>query len=71
MWRIVRWLLMGIGSMLVLGFCFASGFLLGAIRAELDAYHRRYFEEREALAPILASDPAFAGVEIHKKSDGR
>ena len=34
-------------------------------------YHRRrYLEEREALAPILAGDPAFAGVEVHEKSDG-
>ena len=67
---VARWLLAGIGSLLLLGFCLFCAFVLGAIYGELGAYHRRYLEEREAIAPALAKDPSFTNVEIKKLSSG-
>lgn len=43
---------------------------MGLLGGEGRAYQRRYLEEREALTPVLAGDPAFAAVEIHKYSAG-
>ncbi len=34
------------------------------------AYKLRYDEEREAVEPILRSNPVFAGVEIQRRSNG-
>jgi len=65
-----RRLLLITGSLLVLGFCLSSGVVVGRLLGEGGAYHRRYLEEREALAPALAADPAFAGVEIREQSKG-
>jgi hypothetical protein len=65
-----NWLLWGFGCVLLLTLGFGPGFLVGAICGELGAYHRRYIEERDALAPVLAGDPAFAGVKVLEKSDG-
>jgi hypothetical protein len=63
-------LLLVTGGLLALGFCAGSGFILGLLRGVGSAYHRQYLEEREALAPVLAGDPAFAGVEIREFSGG-
>jgi hypothetical protein len=44
--------------------------VVGAILGEGGAYHRRFLEEQQVVAPVLASDPAFAGVEILRYSNG-
>lgn len=58
------------GTLLILGFCTTCGVIVGLLGGEQGAYHRRFLEEREALAPVLADNPAFAAVEIREKSDG-
>jgi hypothetical protein len=52
----------------VLGF--GSGLVIGLMRGNRDAYHLRYLEERDAIAPVLAADPAFAHVEFEERSSG-
>jgi hypothetical protein len=62
------------GSLFPLGFFLVAGALIGMIIGTLlgqgSLYYRRYLEEQEILSPILASDPAFSGVEINERSDG-
>lgn len=65
-----RRVLLAAGSALALGFCLCIGVGLGLLGGERGAYHRRFLEEREAVAPLLASDPAFAGVALHEYSAG-
>jgi hypothetical protein len=65
-----RRLLLAAGSALALGLCLGTGVVLGLLGGERDAYHRRFLEEREAIAPLLAGDPAFAGVEVGEYSGG-
>jgi hypothetical protein len=65
-----RRVLLVAGSALGLGFCLCSGVVVGLLGGERGAYHRRFLEEQEAIAPVLASDPAFAGVELHEYSAG-
>lgn len=65
-----RRVLLALGSVFALGFCLCSGMALGLLLGEQGAYHRRSLEERAAVAPLLAGDPAFAGVELHDRSDG-
>ncbi|MDY3558524.1 hypothetical protein R5W23_005644 [Gemmata sp. JC673] len=67
MWRRV-WLIAGTG--LVLGMCFGCGLMAGLLGGTRKAYHLRYLEEREAVAPILKADPAFAGIELCERSSG-
>jgi hypothetical protein len=53
--------------------CFVAlgaGFVAGILRGIMDAYHHRYLESREAVAPVLAAEPAFAGVELSMRSSG-
>lgn len=59
-----------VGGLLLVILCSGAALLLGAVGGERGAYHRRYLEEREVLAPVLASDPAFAGVELDERSRG-
>jgi hypothetical protein len=70
MGRVIAWLGLGFVLLVWSGGCFSAGLILGLLRGEGGAYHRQYLEERNAIAPILMNDPAFAGVEIHEASDG-
>jgi hypothetical protein len=65
-----RRVLWAAGSALALGLCLASGVVVGLLGGERSAYHRRFLEEQEAIAPLLAGDPAFAGVELREYSGG-
>jgi hypothetical protein len=65
-----RLLLVLAGCCLAFGICFASGLFVAILLGENDAYHRRYFVEKNIIDPILAADPAFARVEALEKSDG-
>jgi hypothetical protein len=47
-----------------------AGFFLGTMSTEARIDRRRTAEETEALAPILAGDPAFKDVQILKLSSG-
>jgi hypothetical protein len=67
---VARRVLLVVGIALGLGFSLCSGVALGLLRGERDAYHRRFLEEQEAIAPVLAGDPAFAGVNLHEYSGG-
>ena len=48
----------------------AVGFALGHLVGEGQANMQKYRDEREAVEPIIASDPAFQKVEIHQFSAG-
>ena len=65
-----RRVLLAAGVTLALGFCLCSGLVAGLLGGERGAYHRRFQEERDAIVPLLAGDPAFAGVELHDYSAG-
>lgn len=58
------------GAVLMSGVCFSCGLLAGVLGGSRSAYHHRYREELDAIAPILAGDPAFERVEIHESSAG-
>jgi hypothetical protein len=59
-----------VSGLLLVIVCSVAALLLGAVGGERGAYHRRYLEEREVLAPVLASNPAFSGVELNERSRG-
>lgn len=59
-----------IGGLIALIFCSGIGLLLGRLGGERGAYHRRYLEEREVLAPVLAHDRSFSAVKIDERSRG-
>ncbi len=59
-----------VGFLLLLVILAGIAFLLGAILGEQGAYHRQYEIERQALVPVLASDLAFAGIELRRRSNG-
>jgi hypothetical protein len=65
-----RRVLLVTGSALALGLCLSTGLVLGLLGGEQSVYHRRFLEEQEAIAPLLASDPAFSKVELHEYSAG-
>jgi hypothetical protein len=52
------------------GLIFGCGLLVGGIICEGRAYTARFLEEQEAVAPILAADPAFAHVTLIARSSG-
>jgi hypothetical protein len=58
------------GALLALGLCFGSGWVIGLMQGTRDAYRLRYLEERAAIAPAIAADPAFARVEVGERSNG-
>ena len=66
----IRRLLLIVGALLSIGFCFGSGLVIGLVAGNRDAYHRRYLEEREVIAPIIAADSKFTHVDIIERSDG-
>jgi hypothetical protein len=65
-----RRLMLIAGGLLALGLCFGSGLVIGLMRGTRDTYHLRYLEEREAIAPAIGADPAFARVEVEERSNG-
>ncbi|MFO0927251.1 MAG: hypothetical protein U0736_09455 [Gemmataceae bacterium] len=50
------------------GLC--SGVILGELRVSFSMHHQQYLEEHAAVAPLLASDPAYAKVKIHEYTGG-
>ena len=46
------------------------GFVAGALTGEDGAYRRHCDEQRDALRAVLASDPAFARLEVSSGCDG-
>src|SRR5262249_14821667 len=58
------------GTLFALGPCLGSGLVIGLMRGTRDAYPLRYLEERAAIAPVIAADPAFAHVEVGERSNG-
>jgi hypothetical protein len=65
-----RRLLIVTGGVLLLIVSSGISFFLGALLATGGAYHQRYLEEHDALAPVLASDPAFADIQLSQRSNG-
>jgi hypothetical protein len=59
-----------VGLLLLLLIVAGMAFGLGAIVAERGTYHRRYLEEKKLIAPVLAQDPAFVGIELRERSNG-
>jgi hypothetical protein len=48
----------------------AVGFGFGRLYSYGEAMKQKYREEREALEPIVANDPAFAEVNLYQRSSG-
>jgi hypothetical protein len=70
--RLFTWAGGYIGCAATLSVCLgcAIGLGLGVLVGEQNGYQRRYLEEKELVEPILAGDPAFAGVRIQRRSNG-
>ncbi len=66
---LLRVVLIGASVLVLLG-CTATGVIVGVFNGSGNAYQLRFAEERELLAPVVASDPAFAGVKIEMDSLG-
>lgn len=49
---------------------FSCGIGFGLIYRTEQVYQEQYLRERELLEPLLASDPAFADVRCHRRSNG-
>lgn len=49
---------------------FGIGWVVGDLQGEASAYHRRFLADRAILEPIIAADPAYAGVEVMEMSIG-
>ena len=62
--------LLGFCLLLAIGFGLCIGGVLGLLTGEYGAYQRLYLEQYDIVAPTLASDPAFAKVEVLERSDG-
>jgi hypothetical protein len=58
------------GAVVMLGFCFSCGLLIGLVSGEAKSYQRRYEYERDLVAPLISSDPAFSRVSIEMLSSG-
>jgi hypothetical protein len=67
---VCRRLMLIAGGLLALGLCFGSDLVIGLVRGTRDMYHLRDLEEREAIAPAIGADPAFARVEVEERSNG-
>ena len=57
-------------SIMILGLSTAAALLVGLLLGEGRAYHARYREERQAIAPLLTEDPAFGNVRLEEYSGG-
>lgn len=67
LWRRVA-LLAGI---VCFGSClFSCGLGYGLLYRTEQTYQEQYLKERELIEPLLASDPAFAGLECSRRSAG-
>lgn len=64
------WMLLGVVFALALGLCMGAGFFVGLLVGEQSTYHRRFKEEQQALAPVLAADPIFAELQLQEYSGG-
>jgi hypothetical protein len=66
----LRWVLWTWLAVVCLGGCFGLGLFYGLMRGTEEGYRRQYQQERELVEPILAKEPAFAEVAIHRRSNG-
>jgi hypothetical protein len=65
-WRVLKTIAVGVGLLVAYG----VGFLCGGLSGEIRTQRRGWAEQRDAVAPILASDPAFSGVRVTTYDDG-
>ena len=67
MWRRVALIL---GGVTICSSCFGCGLTIGLLFGDVQHYKQQYLEEKELVAPILASDPAFSRVELEPRPGG-
>ena len=65
-----RWIVAALVAALLFVAGLGVGGVVGLLVEEIGAHHRRYLEERDALAPLIVGDPGFAGVQITEDSAG-
>src|SRR5688572_30458721 len=65
-WVVLKTIAVG----LALVFVFGAGFCCGGLSGEIRAQRRDWDQQRDAVAPVLASDPAFSGVRVCTYDDG-
>lgn len=63
-------LLITISVVVLLVVSTTAAFIIGALLTERRFYHRQYLEEREIVAPIIASDDVFRDIELYEVSSG-
>src|SRR5262249_571078 len=63
-------MLLTICVLAAVGLFFGCRLLVGGLASTRQTYHQRFLEEQEAVAPILAADPAFANVTLIERSSG-
>jgi|SRR6476620_10881425 hypothetical protein len=65
-WLVLKTVAVGVALLVAYG----AGFLCGGVSGEIRAQRRQWAEQRDAIAPILAGDPAFSGVRVVSYDDG-
>jgi hypothetical protein len=66
----MRTTLLAIGLLLGLMLSCAVSLFVGLLLGQRSAEHRQFLDERELIGPVLASDPAFADIQIHENAGG-
>jgi hypothetical protein len=56
--------------LLALGVGFGLGYIYGYVKGAFALHLQVYLTQQEAIEPVLASDPAYAGVEVCMASRG-
>lgn len=68
--RGLRLVVISASGLLLLSCGGVVGYAYGVVTSNLGLNHQRFLQERETFAPLLAADPAFAGITIREYSAG-
>ena len=63
---VIKVVAVGIGFLVAFG----AGLVCGGLGGEIRSERRHLAEQRDAVLPVLASDPAFADVRVSPDDDG-
>jgi hypothetical protein len=65
-WLVLKTIAVGVGLLVAYG----VGFVCGGLSGEIRTQRRGWIEQRDAVVPVLASDPAFRDVRVVTYDDG-
>jgi hypothetical protein len=65
-WLVLKTIAVGVALLVAYG----VGFFCGGLSGEIRTQRHQWDDQRDAVAPVLAGDPAFAGVRVCPYHDG-